>query len=80
MFFFVLIFMLLSGLFTPIASMPKWAQYLTYVNPPRYLIEVLRLLYLKGGCFADIRLHFFALLGFDVLFAAWAALSYKKQN
>lgn len=49
MFFFVLVFMLLSGLFTPISSMPRWAQAIASLTPPRYLIETMRLVYLKGA-------------------------------
>lgn len=33
MFAFIMIFQLMSGLFTPIRSMPQWAQYLTYAIP-----------------------------------------------
>ena len=35
--FFVVIFILMSGLFTPIESMPEWAQILTEFNPIKYL-------------------------------------------
>jgi ABC-2 type transport system permease protein len=40
--------MLLSGFFIPIANMPVWVQYITYLNPLRYFITVLREVYLKG--------------------------------
>ena len=49
MFFFIIIFQLMSGLMTPIDSMPQWAQYITYVIPPRYFIEIMRSVYLKGS-------------------------------
>jgi ABC-2 type transport system permease protein len=39
--FFTVIFILMSGLFTPIESMPTWAQNLTYFNPIRYFVEVI---------------------------------------
>lgn len=80
MFFFVLIFMLLSGLFTPVHSMPGWAQKLTVLNPPRYYIEMMRLVYLKGGQFSDLLGQFWALVGFDAVFGIWAVLSYRKQK
>ena len=41
MFFFILVFMLMSGLLTPISSMPEWAQVITWLNPPRYFIEMM---------------------------------------
>ena len=53
--FFLVIFILLSGLFTPIESMPKWAQTLTLVNPIRYFVEVMRGVLMKGAGFADIQ-------------------------
>ncbi len=40
--------MLLSGFFIPISNMPEWVQYITYLNPLRYFITVLREVYLKG--------------------------------
>ena len=42
MFAFIIVFQLMGGLFTPIASMPEWAQIITYGVPPRYFIEIMR--------------------------------------
>ncbi len=80
MFFFVLIFMLMSGLFTPLRSMPQWAQNITVINPPRYFIEAMRAIYLKAAGFTDLIPQFFALLSFDLFFGTWAVLSYKKKD
>jgi len=44
-------FALLSGLTTPISSMPRILQYLTLVNPLRYAIEIARRVYLEGAAF-----------------------------
>src|SRR5690606_39944024 len=49
--FFIMIFMLMWWLFTPIYSMPEWAQVLTKANPVTYFIEVVRMLVLKGSGF-----------------------------
>ena len=78
MFFFILIFMLMSGLLTPISSMPRWAQVLTWLNPPRYFIEMLRGVYLQGCTMTDLGTQLLALLGFDAFFGTWAVLSYRK--
>ncbi len=80
MFFFVLIFMLMSGLLTPLHSMPKWAQYLTVINPPRYFIEMMRVVYLKGGTLTDLWPQFIALVTFALFFGVWAIVSYKKRS
>lgn len=42
MWFFMLILMLMSGLFTPVHSMPEWAQLIAALNPLKYFVEVMR--------------------------------------
>lgn len=79
MFFFIMIFMLLSGLLTPVDSMPEWAQRFTLILPPRYYIEILRSVYLKGTTIAELSANFIALGIFAVVFNALAAITYKKQ-
>lgn len=80
MFFFVIIIMLMSGLFTPINSMPEWAQDITIVNPLKYFIQVTRMVYLKGSGFGDLMVQFAALLFMAVLLNGWAVFSYKKNS
>jgi ABC-2 type transport system permease protein len=80
MFFFMLIIILLSGLFTPISSMPKWAQTITVFNPLKYFMEVMRAVYLKGSSMKELLPQFFALCGFAVVFNAWAVVSYRKSR
>lgn len=79
-FFFLIIFNLMGGLFTPISSMPEWAQKLTLLNPLSYFVEVIRMVYLKGSQFADLTNQFLAVCGFAVVFNALAILSYRKSN
>lgn len=80
MFFIVMIFMLMSGLFTSIQSMPEWAQWIAVFNPPRYFISIMRSVYLKGGAFADNIVNYGMLLIFAVCVNIWAVLSYRKQS
>mgnify|MGYP000527118788 FL=1 len=79
MFAFIMIFQLMGGLFTPISSMPQWAQYITYAVPPRYFIEIMRALYLKGAGIADLSAQYAALAGYAIFFCSLAALTYKKR-
>ncbi|MDD4728073.1 MAG: ABC transporter permease [Dysgonamonadaceae bacterium] len=79
-FFFILIIILLSGLFTPIASMPKWAQIVAHSNPLSYFMEIMRMIYLKGSSYSGIAAPLLSLLGFAVGFNMWAVLSYSKSN
>jgi ABC-2 type transport system permease protein len=80
MFFFVMFFQLMSGLLTPIRSMPDWAQWITYLAPPRYFIEMMRLVYLKGGYITDLMPQLLALVAFVVFFGVWAVVSYRKRD
>lgn len=79
-FFFIMIFILLSGLFTPITSMPNWAQKLTIINPFRYFVEVMRILYLKGGGFYEILPNLKIILIFALVLNSLAVFTYKKTN
>lgn len=79
-FFIMMIFLLMSGLFTPIDSMPEWAKLIAYGNPVSYFIEVMRMVVLKGSGFQDISIHFLKMLGFALFFNTWAILNYRKTN
>jgi ABC-2 type transport system permease protein len=78
--FFTVIFILMSGLFTPIESMPKWAQKVTLANPIRYFVEVMRMVLLKGAGFIEIKQHLFILFGYAFIINGLAVWSYKKTN
>jgi len=78
--FFMIIFILMSGLLTPIASMPRWAQWITYANPLRYFAEIMRFVYLKGCTVSDILPQLSLLLAFAIGANFWAVISYKKRN
>lgn len=77
-FFFVLIFILMSGLFTPIESMPKWAQYLTIPNPIAHFVHVMRSVLLKGSSFMDVIWNFRVTTVMAVVFNVLAVWSYRK--
>ncbi len=79
MFAFIMIFQLMGGLFTPIASMPEWARYITYAVPPRYFIEIMRSVYLKGATLTDLWPQYAALGSFALLLCGVAAATYKKR-
>ncbi|GHT64580.1 ABC transporter permease [Bacteroidia bacterium] len=79
-FFFLIIFILISGLFTPIASMPQWAQIFTYFNPLRYFIEIMRMTFLKGSGFSDIWRQLAALGVWALALNGWALMSYRKRR
>lgn len=80
MFAFIMIFQLMGGLFTPINSMPDWAQTLTYLIPPRYFNEIMRETYLKGATMADLWVKYSCLGGFAIVTCIFASISYKKRS
>lgn len=80
MWFFVMILMLLSGLFTPIRSMPTTAYLTTYINPVSYFIEAMRTVFVRGGNFNSIAHQVLALSLIGLFMSGWAVLSYKKNH
>lgn len=78
--FFLVIFILMSGLFTPIESMPLWAQQVTRINPIAYFVEVMRLVLLKGSGLWEIRQHFFILGAYALIINGLAVLNYRKTT
>jgi ABC-2 type transport system permease protein len=79
-FFLMMVFILLSGLYTSIDSMPEWAQWITKFNPVSYFIEVMRMVVLKGSSLADIKGHLLTMLGFAAVLNTWAVFSYRKRS
>lgn len=79
-FFFMMVFILMSGLFTGIENMPQWAQILDKANPLAYFIEVMRMILLKGSGIADIIKQFIAVSAFAVVMISLAVWRYKKVN
>jgi ABC-2 type transport system permease protein len=79
-FFCMMIFLLMSGLFTPIESMPEWAKLIAKCNPVTYFIEVMRMVVLKGSGFSDLGRQFLIIGGMAVFFNSWAILNYKKTS
>lgn len=78
--FFTVIFILMSGLFTPIESMPNWAQIITEFNPIRYFVEVMRMVMLKGSGFMDILPQLSKTLLYALVMDGMAVWSYKKTS
>lgn len=80
MWFFVVILLLLSGLYTPTRSMPSITYLSTYINPVSYFIEAMRTVFIRGGDFGSIIHQVLALSGIGLVMGTWAVMSYKKNN
>ncbi len=77
-FFFMLTFTLMSGIFTPVESMPDWAQKLNIINPYAYFMKVIRMILLKGSSFHDISHEFYSLLIYASITLSLAVWRYRK--
>ncbi|MBR2166047.1 MAG: ABC transporter permease [Paludibacteraceae bacterium] len=80
MWFFIVFLMLLSGLFTPVRSMPAWAYATTYVNPMHYFIDAIRTVYIRGGGFREIYPHLIALSLLGSAMSLCAIITYRKNE
>ena len=76
--FFLVIFILMSGLFTPIENMPAWAQKITWFNPVAYFVEVIRMVMLKGSSIHEITRHFTVMIIFAIIINTLAVWNYRK--
>ncbi len=78
-FFFTMVFILLSGLYTSIDSMPPWAKMITKFNPVSYFIEVMRMVVMKGSTLSDISRNLGVMGIFAVVLNTWAVINYRKR-
>jgi ABC-2 type transport system permease protein len=79
-FFLIMIFILLGGLYTPIESMPVWAQWITKFNPVTYFIQVMRDVVLKGSSLKDIAPNIGIIFLFALALNSWAVVNYRKRG
>ena len=78
-YFFSIFAMLLSGFFIPIENMPNWVQAVTYLNPMRYYIVIIRAIYLKGSGFIHLWRQALAMMIFGGLMIIMASLRLHKR-
>jgi ABC-2 type transport system permease protein len=76
--FFAVVFIMMSGLFTPVESMPHWAQQVNLINPIAYFIRMIRMIMLKGSQFSDISRPFFSVAVYAVISLSLAVWRYRK--
>jgi ABC-2 type transport system permease protein len=77
-FFCMIIFILMSGIFTPYESMPMWAQDFNLINPVAYLMRINRMVMLKGSTIYDIRRELISLIVIGICFTTLAVRRYRK--
>jgi len=79
-YFFLVIFILMSGIFTSVDNMPLWAQRINIINPIYYFIDIMRGIMLKGSGLRDLWSQVISLIVFAVAFVTMAILNYRKRG
>ncbi|MFH1011249.1 MAG: ABC transporter permease [bacterium] len=77
--FFMVFGMLMSGFFTPIENMPSAVQLITYLNPLRYFMTIIRAIFLKNSGLHDLAGEILALAVFGVAIFSLALLRFRKR-
>lgn len=78
-FFIMMPFIVLSGFIFPIANMPRIIQYLTYLIPVRYFLEIVRGLFLKGDGFKELYQQALVLLVMGIISLTLSAYSFRRS-
>jgi ABC-2 type transport system permease protein len=79
-FFVMIVYLLMSGLFTPIDSMAPWMQTLSLVNPVRHFVTVSRAVLMKGAGLADVARPLAILTAYAAVTLALAIRQYSKRT
>lgn len=76
--FFLMVFVMMSGIFTPVENMPDWAQHSNYLNPVAYFMRIIRMIILKGSQMGDILIELTSLAVYAVAIIGLAVWRYRK--
>jgi len=78
-FFFAMPAFILSGFAFPLENMPEWLQYVTYINPLRYFLEIIRGVFLKGNGLDILWPNMVALAILGGLMVTLSSLRFQKR-
>jgi len=78
-FFFTMPAFILSGFAFPIENMPAWVQYLTYANPLRYFLVIIRGIFLKGITLDILWPQMLSLAALGILMIILSSLRFQKR-
>lgn len=79
-FLFMMPAALLSGIMTPVRSMPGWLQPFTTINPLRHYADLLRAVLVRGAGVGDVVPQLLILAGFGLALATLATLRFQKTT
>ena len=75
----LMVYVLMSGLFTPVSGMPTWAQWMAQVSPVMHFAHLMRAVLLKGAGFADVVRQLAILGAIGVIVLTLAVRQYRKR-
>lgn len=78
--FLMMMFMMMSGLFNIVESMPQWAIWLNKINPISYFILIIRMVMLKGATISDIIVPLGSIAVYAVVAMFLAITLYQKKT
>ncbi|MBU8933684.1 MAG: ABC transporter permease [candidate division Zixibacteria bacterium] len=78
--FFFVFAMLTSGLFTPVANMPDWMQYVTYLNPMRFFLNITRGIMMRGAGLVDLYNDVIILAIYGAAIFSFSTLRFTKRT
>jgi ABC-2 type transport system permease protein len=78
-FFIFIPFLYLSGFTFPVENMPRWIQYITYLIPLRYFLEIVRGIFLKGDGFVNLWPQLLAMFAIGVVLLFLSMLRFHKK-
>ncbi len=78
-FLFIVPSVILSGFATPIANMPMWIQHLTWINPMRYFLIIVRSVFLEGAGFGELAPQFWPMAAIGVVTLSVAGWLFRKR-
>jgi ABC-2 type transport system permease protein len=77
--FFSVFAILTSGFFTPIFNMPQWVQVVTYLNPMRYFVVIVRGIMMKDAGISDLYQDILALVVYGTVVFGFSAMRFRKR-
>lgn len=77
--FFLILSIILSGFFFPLENMPEWIQPITWLNPLRYFMALIRGIFLKGLTLPEMLPHLAPLLAIGLVMFTAAVLRFHKR-
>lgn len=78
--FILMIYLLMSGLFTPVDSMPRWVQLLSELNPVRHFVSISRAILVKGAGTVEVARPLGILTVYAIVVMSIAIMRYQKRT